>query len=269
MAVTKRIRYEVLRRDNYTCHYCHSADKELTIDHVIPVALGGSDNPDNLVACCRDCNIGKTSTSPDEPLVSDVNAHALAFREALKQASNLTLEDIQNEEDYTESVLRYWKDIASIDDSHCLPYPESWKGTARYWFKINVPFDLIGYAFRVSVEKFRAGRLKKADVFRYSTGVIGNKMEETMERAMTHMRDISSIKHCGHCPNCLRYEDDECEEPATPDRRDCELYYPIGERNYHCNTCNDPDCVYIIGLAAGIDCYRHIVAQVKDSNDHD
>ena len=72
MAVTKRTRFEVLRRDNYTCRYCRSTENELTIDHVVPVALGGTDDPDNLVACCRDCNAGKSSTSPGAELVANI-----------------------------------------------------------------------------------------------------------------------------------------------------------------------------------------------------
>ena len=39
MAVTKRVRFEVLRRDEYTCRYCRSKENELTIDHVVPVTL--------------------------------------------------------------------------------------------------------------------------------------------------------------------------------------------------------------------------------------
>ena len=39
MAVTKRTRYEVMRRDNFTCRYCRSTEGELTVDHVTPVAL--------------------------------------------------------------------------------------------------------------------------------------------------------------------------------------------------------------------------------------
>ncbi len=63
MAVSKRTRFEVLRRDNFTCRYCRSTEGALTIDHVIPVALGGTDDPDNLVAACHDCNAGKGSIS--------------------------------------------------------------------------------------------------------------------------------------------------------------------------------------------------------------
>ena len=33
--------------------------RQATIDHKIPLCLGGSNNEDNLVACCRECNIKK------------------------------------------------------------------------------------------------------------------------------------------------------------------------------------------------------------------
>jgi hypothetical protein len=63
MAVSKRLRYEILRRDNHTCRYCGASapDVPLRVDHVTPVALGGSDKPDNLVASCEACNSGKSS----------------------------------------------------------------------------------------------------------------------------------------------------------------------------------------------------------------
>jgi hypothetical protein len=31
MAVSKRTRFEVLRRDNYTCRYCRSAENSLRV----------------------------------------------------------------------------------------------------------------------------------------------------------------------------------------------------------------------------------------------
>lgn len=64
MAVSKRLRYEILRRDNHTCRYCGASapDVPLRVDHVTPVALGGSDKPENLVTSCEPCNSGKSST---------------------------------------------------------------------------------------------------------------------------------------------------------------------------------------------------------------
>jgi 5-methylcytosine-specific restriction endonuclease McrA len=67
MAVSKRLRYEILRRDNHTCKYCGATAPTvpLRVDHVTPVALGGTDTPDNLVTSCEPCNSGKSSSTVD------------------------------------------------------------------------------------------------------------------------------------------------------------------------------------------------------------
>ncbi|MCZ7413118.1 HNH endonuclease [Streptomyces sp. WMMC897] len=64
MAVSKRLRYEILRRDNHACRYCGATAPSvpLRVDHVVPVALGGEDHPNNLVTSCEPCNNGKSST---------------------------------------------------------------------------------------------------------------------------------------------------------------------------------------------------------------
>ena len=56
-------RHSVLARDNYTCQYCGTR-KELTIDHVVPRWAGGPHTWDNLVACCRRCNLKKGDKTP-------------------------------------------------------------------------------------------------------------------------------------------------------------------------------------------------------------
>jgi 5-methylcytosine-specific restriction endonuclease McrA len=56
-------RHSILARDNYTCQYCGSK-KELTIDHVLPRWAGGPHTWDNLVACCRRCNLKKGDKTP-------------------------------------------------------------------------------------------------------------------------------------------------------------------------------------------------------------
>lgn len=78
MAVSKRLRYEILRRDSHTCRYCGASapDVPLRVDHVTPVALGGTDTPANLVTSCEPCNSGKTSTI--EGFVPDVPGDAVS-----------------------------------------------------------------------------------------------------------------------------------------------------------------------------------------------
>lgn len=58
----------------------------MTVDHVTPVTLGGSDEPSNLVAACKPCNAGKSSSSTDAALVADVDERAVRWAQAMQQA---------------------------------------------------------------------------------------------------------------------------------------------------------------------------------------
>lgn len=62
----KLSRRSVFARDNYTCQYCGSASKDLTIDHVLPKRHGGGMQWENLVACCRRCNTKKGDKTPEK-----------------------------------------------------------------------------------------------------------------------------------------------------------------------------------------------------------
>ncbi|ELU1437119.1 MULTISPECIES: HNH endonuclease [Providencia] len=61
IGLTKKIRFEVFKRDGFTCQYCgDSAPKVvLNVDHIIPVSAGGDNNMMNLITSCFDCNQGK------------------------------------------------------------------------------------------------------------------------------------------------------------------------------------------------------------------
>jgi hypothetical protein len=60
-SVSKKLRFEVFKRDSFTCQYCgHKApDVVLHIEHITPVAAGGKNTLMNLVTSCVDCNLGK------------------------------------------------------------------------------------------------------------------------------------------------------------------------------------------------------------------
>jgi hypothetical protein len=55
------LRRHVYARDGYRCVYCGRKGRRilLTIDHVHPVVLGGTNDPGNLVTACRACNLTK------------------------------------------------------------------------------------------------------------------------------------------------------------------------------------------------------------------
>lgn len=56
-----RSRREIIfEKDNYTCLACGNKN-DLTIDHIIPKSMGGSNEEDNLQTLCRGCNLLKGS----------------------------------------------------------------------------------------------------------------------------------------------------------------------------------------------------------------
>lgn len=59
--LSKRVRFEVFKRDDFRCTYCgrHPPDVLLEADHITPVCDGGDDSQDNLTTACFDCNRGK------------------------------------------------------------------------------------------------------------------------------------------------------------------------------------------------------------------
>jgi 5-methylcytosine-specific restriction endonuclease McrA len=57
-------RRAVFARDDHRCQYCDGPAENL--DHVLPRARGGMHTWDNVVACCRPCNLRKGSRLPGE-----------------------------------------------------------------------------------------------------------------------------------------------------------------------------------------------------------
>jgi len=50
------------------CYYCGKKipAKELTMDHIVPLARGGTSSKGNLAACCKECNNLKKTMLPIE-----------------------------------------------------------------------------------------------------------------------------------------------------------------------------------------------------------
>ena len=61
-------RKNIFLRDRQSCQYCgrHFEEKELTLDHVVPVSKGGGNSWENLVTCCFKCNNRKGNRTPEQ-----------------------------------------------------------------------------------------------------------------------------------------------------------------------------------------------------------
>jgi hypothetical protein len=169
MAVSKRTRYEVLNRDGFACRYCHETDIPLTLDHVVPVALGGSDKPDNLVAACQPCNAGKASTNPDAETVEQVSDDALRWAGAMKKAAEMLEERDRKEEQFVRLFESIW----------AAPYlPKDYATSITALFAAGLTDDLLRYA--VDVAMHARGIDSR---FRYFCGVAWRKVRELQDLA--------------------------------------------------------------------------------------
>lgn len=67
-SVSRLLKERIIERDGRKCSYCKKdlRGKHLTVDHVLPVCQGGTDELDNLVLACRPCNICKGGRTPTE-----------------------------------------------------------------------------------------------------------------------------------------------------------------------------------------------------------
>lgn len=95
--IPKSVRFEVFKRDKFTCQYCGASAPEviLEVDHIKPVSKGGRNDIQNLVTACRDCNRGKTNRE-----LSDNSA-------VMIQKKNL--DEIQERREQLEMMLK-WRD---------------------------------------------------------------------------------------------------------------------------------------------------------------
>lgn len=65
--INPKKRFEILKRDWFRCMYCGKTWKDVTleVDHIIPKSKWWSDDTNNLITCCRECNMWKWKTRLD------------------------------------------------------------------------------------------------------------------------------------------------------------------------------------------------------------
>ena len=60
-SIPRKLRHQVFQRDNYRCRECGATNKQtrLHVDHIVPVAKGGTNDLSNLQTLCEACNRAK------------------------------------------------------------------------------------------------------------------------------------------------------------------------------------------------------------------
>ncbi len=244
MAVSKRTRYEVLRRDNHTCRYCgrRPPEVELTVDHVVPVSLGGSDAPSNLVAACKDCNAGKTSSSPDSQLVEQVDGDALRWARAVAVAAAGAAEDVRAAAAFRRDFEDAWRSYTYGWREHPFPLPPSWEASVDRWRQAGLTLDLLLDAVRIAMNGPAGADAK----FRYLAGVINRRMESIHVHARAAVESPAQHPPTGPCGHCSVCTDPQQRDPGTV----CEAS-PLNPDAHECEQCGQIGCLYQVGYSAG------------------
>ncbi len=124
IGVSKRIRFEVFKRDSFTCQYCggEAPDVILHVDHVVPVSEGGSNGITNLVTACVSCNSGKSNKTLED---------GAAVKVAKRQL------DILNERREQIEMMAKWKIGLETGDDLAV------RKVAEYWQSKTPTFHLL------------------------------------------------------------------------------------------------------------------------------
>lgn len=123
--IPKKIRFEVLKRDSFTCQYCgrQAPDVILEVDHIVPVAEGGDNSILNLITSCRDCNRGKGKKE-----LSDSSAIA-------KQKK--TLNEIQERKEMVELMAMWKKELMEEETKEVEIINDFLKSISKYSLNEN------------------------------------------------------------------------------------------------------------------------------------
>lgn len=107
--LSKKVRFEVFKRDSFKCQYCGGAvpDVTLEVDHIIPVSEGGTNDLINLITSCRECNAGKSNRMLDDDSV------VVKQRKQLEEI-NERREQIQMMAEWRQDLMRLKEDQIDV-----------------------------------------------------------------------------------------------------------------------------------------------------------
>ena len=120
MPISVRTRFDIFKRDSFTCQYCgqKSPDVVLEVDHIVPVCEDGTDDPINLQTACWECNSGKSGV-PLSHVMTGEDPHDRAIfllekERQLREYNHVLAEESARRTAVAESILNWWCEEAGV-----------------------------------------------------------------------------------------------------------------------------------------------------------
>jgi hypothetical protein len=196
-AIKQSIRFEVFKRDSFTCQYCgrKAPDVILEIDHIIPVSKGGNNSIENLVSACRECNGGKSDKKLSE--LSEVEKSRVQIEE-LQEKKNMTDMIIKWKQGLNDTLKYQTSEIESVFFGECNTAGFSMSDPYRKSLKSNIRkfgFDIMLDSVYIAVENYvKTGSPEEIDfALKKLPGIAFNKFTELHNPDKASMRRVMNI----------------------------------------------------------------------------
>lgn len=180
-SLSKKLRFEVFKRDSFACQYCGSKapDVLLHVDHIKPVSKGGDNDLLNLITACQGCNAGKSDRELGDTTVIDKQRDQLEALQERKEQIEMMFEwqkALMNlDDDVIEQLSSYWSEL--IPGYH---FNENGLRKLRS-LKKKYEIDEILQAMKIAVDQY----------LRYEGG---EPISESVEIASSKLPGICSIR---------------------------------------------------------------------------
>ena len=191
-ALPKKLRFEVFKRDSFTCQYCGrmAPDVVLEVDHIVPVAEGGTNDIMNLITSCHDCNSGKGKRKLSE------NEEVKKQQDQLRQL-NEKREQIEMMLEWRNELLNFDNEqidkIEELFSSYCTgrTFTESGRKTISKLIK-KYGFIEVYDCTRISAETYYDTEDPEtaSDVFNYISRICYNRK---MQNEIPVLKDVNFI----------------------------------------------------------------------------
>lgn len=116
-ALSKKQRFAVFDRDNFTCRYCGKSPPEvmLEIDHIVPVVQGGGDDDANLITSCFPCNRGKGKRALQHGTTDA--AHRVRCQEFMEQAqiAKQAKAAVAADKSLRNTIIGFWCEMFGVE----------------------------------------------------------------------------------------------------------------------------------------------------------
>lgn len=110
--ITPTVRFNVFKRDRFTCQYCGQSPPAviLELDHVVPVVEGGDNSSANLTTACFDCNRGKGAKQlADAPeTIGERMAKQMELRKQVEAYNRFLAKERKRSTEAANRIGAYW-----------------------------------------------------------------------------------------------------------------------------------------------------------------